>query len=125
MKTYTFVFMDIHIGLKIKEIFDKSGFTVTELAKRVKTTRQNIYGIFERSSVDTALLLRLGEALDHNFFQYYMDSTSNNALEEPLEPYKKIKKKRRVVLQIEIEEDNQDEVLRLALGNNQNLLKNI
>ena len=107
--------MSTHIGAKIKEVFERSGMTVTELAKRVKTTRQNVYGIFERSSIDTALLQRLGEALHHDFFKYYINDPSLPNSEDPLTPYKK-EKKRKIVLQIEIEEENQNEILKLALG---------
>lgn len=65
--------MSIHAGKMVKEVFAASGMTVSELGRRVQTTRQNIYRIFERESIDTALLLRLGKALSHDFFGYYTE----------------------------------------------------
>ncbi|MEF9427082.1 MAG: hypothetical protein L0956_07885 [Candidatus Mariimomonas ferrooxydans] len=55
----------------VKEVFIASGMSVSELGRRVQTTRQNIYRIFERQSIDTDLLQRLGKALNHDFFSYY------------------------------------------------------
>ena len=66
--------MSIHAGKMVKEVFAASGMTVSELGRRVQTTRQNIYRIFERESIDTALLLRLGKALNHDFFSHYTET---------------------------------------------------
>jgi transcriptional regulator with XRE-family HTH domain len=63
---------DIHIGKKIKEVFEKKGFTVTEFARRINKSRENIYGIFKRKTIDTGLLLTISKVLDHDFFKYYI-----------------------------------------------------
>lgn len=102
----------IHIGKKIREIFEASGMTVTELARRIKTTRQNVYGIFERSSIDTALLERIGKALNYDFFQHYINKSTRGDLAAAARREKKLK----VILQIEIEDEKQVEVLKMALG---------
>jgi len=107
--------MAIYIGKIIKEVFEDSGLSVSELARRIQTTRQNVYGIFERRSIDTALLLRLGEALNYDFFEHFTGK-SNNKAEENLIPFQKKEKRRKVVLQIELDEEKQHEVLKLALG---------
>jgi len=104
--------MEIHIGETIKEKFTSSGLSVTELARRIRTTRQNVYGIFERSSIDTALLIRLGEALNHNFFNHFMDE---NVMEDIGSDYVE-KRPARVVLQIEVDKDKEEEILRIAFG---------
>ena len=62
----------IHIGSKIKEVFKSRGITAKEFGKRITTSRENVYGIFNRESVDTKLLVKISKALDHNFFQYYI-----------------------------------------------------
>lgn len=62
----------IHIGSKIKEVFKSRGITAKEFGKRINTSRENVYGIFNRESVDTKLLVKISKALDHNFFQYYI-----------------------------------------------------
>ena len=62
----------IHIGSKIREVFKSRGITAKEFGKRISTSRENVYGIFGRESVDTKLLVKISKALDHNFFQYYI-----------------------------------------------------
>ena len=57
----------LHIGQMIKAVFDKSGLSVAELARRIHTARSNVYFIFERPSIDMEQLLDLCDALDHNF----------------------------------------------------------
>lgn len=57
----------LHIGKMIKAVFDESGMSVSELARRIHTARSNVYFIFERSSIDMEQLLDLCDALDHNF----------------------------------------------------------
>ena len=51
----------------IKAVFDESGLSVAELARRIHTARSNIYFIFERPSIDMEQLLDLCDALNHNF----------------------------------------------------------
>ncbi|MCX6310229.1 MAG: hypothetical protein NT084_01155 [Bacteroidetes bacterium] len=52
------------------------------MARKIKTSKQNIYGIYTRSSIDTALLQKLGKALDFDFFSLYpavSNSTKNKS----------------------------------------------
>ena len=57
----------LHIGQMIKAVFDESGLSVAELARRIHTARSNVYFIFERPSIDMEQLLDLCDALNHNF----------------------------------------------------------
>lgn len=66
--------MSIHIGSKIKEVFKSSGISVDDFAEMLSYTRQNIFGIFKRKSIDTELLEKIGNKLNHDFFQYYINS---------------------------------------------------
>jgi transcriptional regulator with XRE-family HTH domain len=109
--------MQIHIGKKIREVFESSGMSVSEFSRRIKTSRQNVYGIFKRSSVDTDLLMRIGKALNHDFFKYFTEPTVSMA-SEPAPHYGKKEKPKKITLQIEIDEDKQNEILKLALGDN-------
>jgi len=59
--------MEIYIGKIIKEVFEDSGLSINELASRINNTRQNLYGIFERRTIDTGLLLRLRKPLIIHF----------------------------------------------------------
>lgn len=61
----------LHIGNRIKEVFDKQprGCTVVWLAGQLHCRRGNIYDIFSRSSIDSELLWRLSMILNHDFFK--------------------------------------------------------
>lgn len=61
----------IHIGNKIKAVLKEKGLTVSEFARRINTSRENVYGIFKRQTVDTGLLHKINDVLGHDFFQYY------------------------------------------------------
>ena len=58
---------EVHIGKLVKAVFDGSGLTVAELARRLHCERTNVYTIFRRRSIDVELLARLSNILDHNF----------------------------------------------------------
>ncbi|MDH5398622.1 MAG: hypothetical protein OEX02_10765 [Cyclobacteriaceae bacterium] len=58
----------------MKEVFDKSGFTVVEFARRINTSRENVYGIFKRKSLDVILLYEIGKVLNYNFFEGFIDT---------------------------------------------------
>lgn len=62
---------DLHIGKIIKERAEDLGIGPTKLAALVNTSKQNVYGIFKRSSVDSELLHSICIALRHDFFRYY------------------------------------------------------
>ncbi|MCH8318857.1 MAG: hypothetical protein IIA88_10255 [Bacteroidetes bacterium] len=63
--------MSVHIGEKIKARAREHRIGPTELGKLINTSKQNIYGIFKRKTVDTWLLQKLSDALNYNFFVYY------------------------------------------------------
>lgn len=63
--------MAIHIGKKIKEELYKQNVSVTGFAKKINRTRNVIYNIFERESIDTDLLNKIGKVLNCDFFSVY------------------------------------------------------
>ncbi len=63
--------MTLHIGNKIRSIVDKQGITVSEFGRRINMSRENVYSIFKRKTIDTGLLTTISKILDHDFFQYY------------------------------------------------------
>jgi transcriptional regulator with XRE-family HTH domain len=65
--------MAIHIGKKIKEELYKQGITVSAFAKKINRSRNVVYDIFERESIDTALLNKIGIILRLDFFSIYSD----------------------------------------------------
>lgn len=60
----------VHIGNLIREYLAKEpkSHTVTWFARRLNCHRVNVYDIFRRSTIDTALLWRISAVLNHNFF---------------------------------------------------------
>jgi transcriptional regulator with XRE-family HTH domain len=70
----------MHIGLKIKEVTELRGITKAELGRRLNMSSTNIHKIFKRESIDTGLLDRLSDILEHDFFQYYIKSAIVNDL---------------------------------------------
>lgn len=65
--------MAIHIGKKIKEELYKQGISVSAFAKRINRSRNVIYDIFERESIDTALLNKIGLVLRIDFFSLFSE----------------------------------------------------
>lgn len=61
----------IHVGMMVKGYFDTMPrqYTVAWLAGMLNCDRTNVYNIFQRSSIDTQLLIRLSIILHHNFFK--------------------------------------------------------
>lgn len=58
---------NVHIGQLVKSVFDESGMSVSELARRLRCERTNVYTIFRRRTIDVELLAMLSEILNHNF----------------------------------------------------------
>jgi len=63
----------IHIGKLIEEELRRQQRTVSWFARNLYCERTNVYDIFKRRSIDTAMLLRISVVLHHNFFRYYLD----------------------------------------------------
>ena len=61
----------MHIGEKIKARAKELRIGATELSRMIKTSKQNIYSIYLRKTIDTGLLQKLGKALEYDFFSYY------------------------------------------------------
>lgn len=61
------------IGELIKKELERQERSVSWFAKKLSCNRANIYNIFQRSSVDTALLLRISKILKYNFFKELYD----------------------------------------------------
>jgi hypothetical protein len=45
---------------------------LTDFADELGTVRQNVYRIFRKRHLDTGLLLKISQVLNHNFFEYYV-----------------------------------------------------
>lgn len=60
---------DIHIGELIRIRSKELRIGPTELGAKIETSKQNVYGIFKRKSIDTELLTKICRALDYDFFK--------------------------------------------------------
>lgn len=63
--------MVIHIGNKIKGLVFKKGMSVSEFGRRINKSRENVYSIYKRKTIDTGLLMVISKVLEHDFFEYY------------------------------------------------------
>ena len=61
---------EIHIGNQIKSVLESRGISVTEFAKRINKSRENIYSIFTRKTIDTGLLQSISRVLEYDFFMH-------------------------------------------------------
>lgn len=61
----------IHIGSLIKEELERQERSVSWFARKLSCDRSNVYKIFKRSTIDTELLLRISQILNHNFFDIF------------------------------------------------------
>ncbi|MDR1552849.1 MAG: hypothetical protein LBS69_05235 [Prevotellaceae bacterium] len=81
---------EVHIGNIIRQKVNQSAFTVAEFAKLINKTRENVYDIFKRPSVDTALLLQISKVLNYDFFKHFKEkeeSTNDSDLSESSDYY--------------------------------------
>lgn len=76
--TNTTLYYMIHIGNIIKKHFDAQENSVSWFAKELCCDRTNIYSIFKRESIDTALLEKISIILKHDFFKYYSEDIKIN-----------------------------------------------
>ena len=57
-----------HIGNLIKTELQRQGRTITWLAQQLGCTRDNLYKIFHHYFINTDLLFKISEAMNHDFF---------------------------------------------------------
>lgn len=68
----------VHIGKEIEKKVRESRMPATEFARKIDTSRNNIYNIYARKTIDTGLLLRISKVLSFDFFQLYLDPKTRN-----------------------------------------------
>ncbi|MBL4658313.1 MAG: helix-turn-helix transcriptional regulator [Flavobacteriales bacterium] len=73
---------ELHIGERIKERAKELRMGATELGNLINTSKQNVYGIYKRRTIDTGLLKKISEALDRDFFELYTDEGSEDGAPE-------------------------------------------
>ncbi len=63
----------VHIGQVIQEEIRKQERTVSWFAQQLFCDRSNVYKIFKKESIDSALLVRISIILKRDFFQLYSE----------------------------------------------------
>lgn len=65
----------MHIGKMIETHFRSmpKDYSIKWFAESLNCNRRNIYAIFNRTSIDTELLIRISKLLKHNFAQDIAD----------------------------------------------------
>jgi DNA-binding Xre family transcriptional regulator len=94
----------VKIGVIIKEKLEERGQSGKWLAQKVVMTKQNMYNIFNRNSVNSDLLYNICKAMNYDFFKFYSDSlASENIKNEPEAESGPIKELRREILSLQNE----------------------
>ena len=62
---------NIHIGQLIRAQLKADHRSVGWLSREIGCTRNHVYKIFNKSSLDSDLIFRISKAMSFNFFQYY------------------------------------------------------
>ena len=65
---------NLHIGQRIQEQLMKDQRSASWLARQIPCSRNHVYKLFKRPSLDGELLLRISVVMQFNFFQYYTAS---------------------------------------------------
>lgn len=63
----------IYIGTKIKRVLFLREKSVIWLAEQLQCSRNNVYKIFNKQSIDCGLLFRISKILDYDFFMLYCE----------------------------------------------------
>lgn len=71
----------VNIGQRIKEELQRQERTVSWLARKLNCTRAAVYRIFDKNSIDTALLTNISQILHHNFFEELSEDVNSDALQ--------------------------------------------
>jgi len=59
---------NLHIGQLIRSKLHEQGRSVTWLARQIPCSRNHVYKIFQKSTIDVSLLLRISCVMNYNFF---------------------------------------------------------
>lgn len=71
------------IGQLIDDVVRRQGLSVQKFAEKIHCSRQNVYDLFKRSTIDVAQLHLISKALNHNFL---MDIIENPELVDITNP---------------------------------------
>lgn len=77
-------------GEIIKKAIYKSGYPITELAKRLGKSRRWMYLMFENNNVSLDIVLQIGKIIHYDFTEEIKEfNPYQNAINEPVADYQK------------------------------------
>ena len=62
---------NIHIGHLIREQLKADQRSASWLAREIGCSRNHVYKVFKKSSLEADLILKISIAMNFNFFRYY------------------------------------------------------
>ncbi|MBE6271640.1 MAG: XRE family transcriptional regulator [Prevotella ruminicola] len=68
----------VNVGQLIKEELESQERTVSWLARKLNCTRATVYRIFDKVSLDTALLAEVSQILHRDFFRELSEDIKTN-----------------------------------------------
>ena len=94
----------IHIGSIVEHAFNQSGLSKSEFARAIGIKNQNLNRYFANSDWSVIKLIESGKVLNHSF-AYLFELAGLSKIESP-----------KIMLQIEVKEDNMKEVAKLIVN---------
>lgn len=79
---------DIHIGNEILSYLKNKGISIATLARTIRMDPANLSRLLKRKSMETQMLIKISQAIGHNFFLLWIEDTtleqlSSTIAEEP------------------------------------------
>lgn len=96
---------EIHVGQLLKEACNQSNYTNVEIAEKAGISKQTLNGWFKKDDLKVKDLFTLSEVLGRDLVSLFTQPTEEE-------------QRTKVVLQIEIEKNKSDEVLRYIKDKN-------
>lgn len=100
--------MGIHIGQLIKEEVARQGLTIDQFASLINTSRSNVYGIFDRLTVNLELLTRISKVLHRNFLEEMAQQMQLELGESPEESAMVSYKLKSMIRSLGIDDDGEE-----------------
>lgn len=112
---FYFCYMDIEIGDIIKSEFDKTGWSVSQFAQKIRRDRTIVYHIFKRKIFDTDLLYDISMAFNIDLFEHYSKLLEKNneivrmRKKESISNTRSVKRK--VLIEVELTEEEYQNII--------------
>ena len=67
---------DIHIGNEILSYLKNKGISIATLARTIRMDPANLSRLLKRKSMETLMLIKISQAIGHNFFLLWIEDTT-------------------------------------------------